>query len=320
MLNFADISVKVKEEDGTTGLYEITPLPRGYGHTLANSLRRILLSSLEGCGVTSVKIKGVEHEYSTLKGVKEDVVEILMNVKQVRFAMAVSEPQICRIEVTGKKIITAKDISLATGVEVTTPDVVIATLTDEKASLVMEIVVEKGVGYREASESERSEIGRIPMDTDFSPVKKVSFDVVGARKGQLTNLDGVNISITTDGSIAPKEALLASSKILQDFAGKVMVALGVSKKEVEVLAEESSKIVVQESPENVTDEISSWKIEDLPISKRSKSGLLAGGYVTVGDLAKIKTSELLELPGFGNKSLNEVVDLMNQYGIDIKGE
>src|SRR5690606_2079205 len=140
------------------------------------------------------------------------------------------------------------------------------------------------------------------------------------RKGQLTNLDGVNISIETDGSIAPKEALLSASKILQDFSGKVMVALGVSKKEVEQMAEESSKIVVSESIENVTDEVSSWKIEDLPISKRSKSGLLAGGYVTVGDLAKIKTGELLELPGFGNKSLNEVVDLMSQYGIDIKGE
>lgn len=320
MLNFADISVKVREENDTSGVYEVAPLPRGYGHTLANSLRRILLSSLQGAGVTSIKIKGADHEYSTVKGVKEDVIEILMNIKQLQFKMTDDQPQACRIEKSGKGVVTGKDISLATGVEIMNPEVVIANLTDDKASLVMEVVVERGVGYKQANEAERAEVGRIPTDTDFSPVKKVSFDVVGARKGQLTDLDGVNISITTDGSIAPKEALLAAAKILQDFSGKVMVALGVSKLEVEQLAQESSEIKEEVVAESASDEISSWKIEELPISKRSKSGLLAGGYVTVGDLAKIKTAELLELPGFGNKSLNEVVDLMSQYGIDIKGE
>jgi DNA-directed RNA polymerase subunit alpha len=321
MLSFADIAVKVKEENEVTGQYEISPLPRGYGHTLINSLRRILYSSLRGSAVTSVKIKGVDHEYSTVKGVKEDVVEILLNLKQLRFRMAGEDPVVCRIEASGKGVVTGKDIEVAAGVEVTNPEAVIANLTDAKSSLVIELAVESGVGYREANEADRSEVGRIPLDADFSPVRNVSFDVSVARKGQQTNLDAVNISITTDGSITPKEALIQSAKILQDFSGKVMVALGISKKEVEQLAEAASAIpeVAAESA-TVEDEINSWKIEDLPISKRSKSGLLAGGYVTVGDLAGVKAADLLELPGFGNKSLNEVIDLMNQYGIQIKSE
>jgi DNA-directed RNA polymerase subunit alpha len=321
MLSFADIAVKVKEENEVTGQYEIAPLPRGYGHTLINSLRRILYSSLRGSAVTSVKIKGADHEYSTVKGVKEDVVEILLNLKQLRFRMAGDDPVVCRIEASGKGVVTGKDIEVAAGVEVTNPETVIANLTDAKSSLVIELAVESGVGYREANEADRSEVGRIPLDADFSPVRNVSFDVSVARKGQQTNLDAVNISITTDGSITPKEALIQSAKILQDFSGKVMVALGISKKEVEQLAEAASAIpeVAAESA-TVEDEINSWKIEDLPISKRSKSGLLAGGYVTVGDLAGVKAADLLELPGFGNKSLNEVIDLMNQYGIQIKSE
>ncbi|KKR05666.1 MAG: DNA-directed RNA polymerase alpha chain [candidate division WS6 bacterium GW2011_GWF2_39_15] len=321
MLSFEDITVKVVEEEGNAGKYEISPLPKGYGHTLVNSLRRILLSSLGGSAITSVRIKGVEHEYSAVKGIKEDVVEIVLNLKQIRFKVSADEPQICKLQASGKGIVTAKDISVAAGVEVTNPEIVIANLTDDKASLVMEIVVEKGVGYREADDESRSEVGRIPVDADFSPIKSVNFEVTDARKGQMTNLDAVKISIETDGSIAPKQALLDSAKILQDFSGKVMVALGVSKKEVEQRAEELNTIP-EVTPETavVEDEVSSWKVEDLPISKRSKSGLLAGGFQTVGDLSHAKVADLLELPGFGNKSLNEVVELMKQYGIEIKSE
>ncbi|MBI2357150.1 DNA-directed RNA polymerase subunit alpha [Candidatus Dojkabacteria bacterium] len=321
MLSFEDIAVKVVTEEGNTGSYEITPLPKGYGHTLVNSLRRILLSSLSGSAITSVRIKGVEHEYSALEGMKEDVVEVILNLKQLKFKVTSDDPQICKLEVKGKGAITGKDIKLPAGVELSNPDVEIATLTDEKASLLMELVVEKGIGNREADDEVRSEVGRIPVDADFSPIVNVNFEVSDARKGQITNLDSVKITIETDGSIEPKQALLDSAKRLQDFAGKVMVALGVSKKEVEQRAEETSAIPeVVESVASVEDEVSSWKVEDLPISKRSKSGLLAGGFQTVGDFANAKVSDLLELPGFGNKSLNEVVELMKQYGIEIKSE
>ncbi len=318
---FNDIKVKIIKEEGNEGLYEIGPLPKGYGHTLGNALRRILYSSLQGSGITSVKIKGIKHEYSTIKGVKEDVLSILLNLKNVRFSINSDEPQVCKLEVKGKKIIKASDIETTSLVEVTTPDVKIADISDESGVLNMEIVVEKGIGYLDNKDAERKEAGRIPLDADFSPVKKVSMLVERARKGQETDLDAVIIGIETDGSIAPKQALLDSAKILQEFSGKVMVALGVSKKEVEERAEDASKIeeVVEEGAEE-TDEIGSWKVEDLPISKRSKTGLLAGGYNTLKDLRGVTTTQLLSLSGFGNKSLNEVVDLLTQYGIEIINE
>jgi DNA-directed RNA polymerase subunit alpha len=321
MMSFADITVKTIEEDSIKGVYEVSPLPKGYGNTLSNSLRRILLSSLEGCAVTSVRIKGVEHEYSAIEGVKEDIVEMILNLKQVKFRMTGTEAQVCKLEVSGEKVVTAKDIKVSGGVEVSNPEQVIANLTSKTSSLVMELVVEKGVGYKEGNDDNRGQVGLIPLDADFAPVKTVSIEITDARKGHKTNLDAVKLTIITDGSIEPKTALLEAVKILQDFAGKVMVALGLSKKEVEVMAETANTMATNSAAEaTVTDEVSSWKVEDLPISKRSKSGLLAGGFQTVGDLSKAKVSDLLELPGFGNKSLNEVVELMNQYGIEIKSE
>lgn len=319
MLKFTEIAVKTINENEVMGTYEVSPIPKGYGNTLANSIRRVLLSSIPGSAVTAIKLKGVDHEYSTLEGVKEDVVEIILNLKQVKFRMASDEPQTLTLKVKGKKEVKASDIAMANGVEVTTPDVHIATVTAEKAEFNMEITVEKGVGYREAKNDDRSEMGKIMLDADFSPIRNVSFDVSDARKGKETNLDSVLVNITTDGSIAPKVALIESAKIIQEFLGKVIVALGISKKEVEEMVASANAMPEQPSENgSVSDEVGSWRIEDLPISKRSKSGLLAGGFQTVNDLANIKKADLLELPGFGSKSLNEVVELMSQYGIEIK--
>jgi DNA-directed RNA polymerase subunit alpha len=318
MLKFVDIAVKTVEETDVQGLYEISPVPRGYGNTLANSLRRVLLSSIPGSAITSVKIKGVEHEYATLEGVKEDVVEILLNLKQIKFKLVSDEPQTLTLKVKGAKDVKASDIEVSNGVEVTTPEVHVATVTGEKAELSMELVVERGVGYKDARNDDRSEAGRIMLDADFSPVRNVRFSVSDARKGKDTSLDLISVDITTDGSIAPKQALIESAMIMQEFMGKVIVALGISKKEVEemvALANAMPEVVSEQSA--VKDEVGSWRVEDLPISKRSKSGLLAGGYQTVQDLATIKKANLLELPGFGSKSLNEVVELMSQYGIEI---
>ena len=318
---FSDIKVKIIKEEGNEGLYEVGPLPKGYGHTLGNALRRILYSSLEGSGITSVKIKGVKHEYSTLKGVKEDVLTMLLNLKEVRFKVDSDEPQICKLEVKGKKTIKASDIETTGSVEITTPDVEIVNISDESGSLSMEIVVQKGTGYIDNQNAERDEVGRIPLDADFSPVKKVSLMIERARKGQETDLDAVIIGLETDGSITSKDALLESVRILQEFSGKVMVALGVSKKEVEEREEEVNKVEeIEEEVVEDADEIGNWKVEDLPISKRSKTGLLSGNFNTLKDLRGITTSQLLSLPGFGNKSLNEVVDLLTQYGIEIVNE
>lgn len=316
---FKDIKVVIKEENENYGMFEISPLPRGYGHTLGNALRRILYSSLKGTGITSVKVKGVDHEYSTLDGVKENVVDIIMNLKQIKFKTGVDEKFTCKISVKGKKIVTAGDVEVSGDLEVVNKDLVLATLTDAGSKLEIELTVESGVGYRDVKNAERKEVGLIPLDCDFTPIEKISLSVEQARKGQETDLDAVLLGVTTDGSITPKDALVESSKILQEFAGKVMIAMGMSQKEVVELAEEANKAeVVAETASEDSDEIGSWKVEDLPISKRSKTGLLAGGYKTIADLRNTTATDLLNLPGFGNKSLNEVIELLNQYGVNIK--
>lgn len=316
---FKDIKVVIKEEKENYGLFEVSPLSRGYGHTLGNALRRILYSSLKGTGITSVKIDGVDHEYSTIDGVKENVVDIILNLKQVKFKTNMDEKFTCKISVKGKKIVTAADIQVNGDLEVVNKDLVIATLTDASSKINMEITVESGIGYRDVKNAERKEVGLIPLDCDFTPIEKISLSVEQARKGQETDLDAVLIGVTTDGSITPKDALLEASKILQEFAGKVMIAMGMSQKEVEAKAEEANKVeVVSEASVEDSDEIGSWKIEDLPISKRSKTGLLAGNYKTIADLRNTTATELLNLPGFGNKSLNEVIELLNQYNVNIK--
>ncbi len=317
---FKDIKVIVREEEGNTGLYEIAPLPRGYGHTLGNALRRILYSSLKGAGITSIKVKGAKHEYSTIEGVKEDLISIILNLKTIKFKLDSDEPKKCKLEVKGKRVVKASDISVDAGVTITTPDVEIANITDASGSLHIDMVVESGVGYRDATLADRGSEGIIPLDCDFTPVEKVSMNVEQARKGQETDLDSVIIGVITDGSISPKDALLESASILQEFSGKVMVALGVSQKEVEERIEEINKIEIIEDEVDEEDEVRDLRIEDLPISKRSKTGLLSGGYKTLGDLRAVSVEELLNLSGFGNKSLNEVVELLNQYGINIKGE
>jgi DNA-directed RNA polymerase subunit alpha len=317
---FKDIKVVIKDEEKNFGLFEISPLPRGYGHTLGNALRRILYSSLPGAGITSVKIKGAKHEYSTLDGIKEDVLNIILNLKQVKFVVNSDEPQTCKIAVSGKKKVTTKNIELPGDVEIASEEIEIATLTDDGAELDMEFTVEKGVGYRDVKNVDRPEAGIIPVDCDFAPIERVSLSVEQARKGQRTDLDSVLIGVYTDGSIEPKEALLESSKILQEFAGKVMIAMGMAQKEVEQLAEAATTIEIEEEEEEEENEIMGWKVEELPISKRSKTGLLSGGYKTVGDLQDATKSDLLNLQGFGNKSLNEVVELLNEYGVNIKSE
>lgn len=317
---FKDIKVTIKKDEGNYALFEISPLPRGYGHTLGNALRRILYSSLRGTGITSVQIAGVNHEYSTIDGVKENVVDIILNLKEIKFKTSLDDAFTCKLSAKGKKVITAGDIETVGELEVMNKDLKIAELTDTSSQIDMEFTVESGVGYRKIEENERKYVGIIPLDCDFTPIERVSMTVEQARKGQETDLDAVLIGVTTDGSISPKDALVYSSKILQEFAGKVMIAMGMSKEEVEELEEEANQVVEEYAKEETEeDEIGNWKIEELPISKRSKTGLLTGGFKTVADLRNTTATELLNLPGFGNKSLNEVLELLTEYGINIKG-
>ncbi len=327
MLDFKEITVTIKEEEGNRGVYEISPLPRGYGHTLVNSLRRILLSSLNGAGITSVKVKGVTHEYSTIDGVREDVLEILLNLKAVKFKCTADKPQICYLENNGNKVLTAGDIKVTQAVEVANKDLEIVHLAEEDVKISMELVVESGVGYREAKEDQRSEVGRIPLDCDFSPVIKVNPRVGTTRKGEETQLDSVLIEIVTDGSIEPKQALIDSAQILQDFSGKVMVSLGMAQEEVDEMAElskqieETDEVIDEEGGEaEEKSEILEWKIDELAISKRSKTALDKVGVETVEELVGLTEDDLFNIQGIGAKSAKELEEMLETYNLSLKKE
>lgn len=316
MLDFSDIKVVIKKEDDNSGVYEIAPILKGFGNTLVNPLRRVLLSSMEGCGITSIKVKGADHEYSTLEGVKEDLVEIILNLKKIKFKIISGESHVCKIKFTGKGVVKASDIQVDQNVEVLNKEVEIANISSEKGTFEMEMTVEKGTGYRDVDESLRNEIGRIPLSCDFSPIKLVNMEVGKARKGQDLHWDSVIITIETDGSIKPREALIESATTLQSFAGKIMVSLGIAKEDVEKMAEESLKIDEVEESTN-ENEILSWNIEDLEVSKRTKTALLNAGYTNIKALSVLNMSELRGIRGLGSKSLSEIVALLESYSIKL---
>ena len=309
MIDLSDIKVEVVENDGKTGVFKVGPLPKGYGHTFANPLRRVLLSSLYGGAVTSMRISGVDHEYSTLKGVKETVVEIQMNIKGIRFNCESSEPQVVRVSKKGKGKITAGDLALTESVSVMDPSIEIATITDAGTTMDIELYVERGVGYRVADEELRSEVGRLPMHADFSPIERVTFEIERTRKGEKLDLDVVILTIITDGSIDPKDALGKSAEILKAAFDRIFVLTGI---EEEVIPEASSADVVGDS------DAAKWLIEDLALSKRTRSRLLEAGLATLGEVAEKKSEDLLRLKGFGEASLNEIVDVLNEYGLKLK--
>lgn len=310
MIDLSDISIQVVENDGKVGTFTIGPLPKGYGPTFANPLRRVLLSSIHGAAVTSMRIDGVDHEYSTLKGVKETIVEIQMNIKGIRFSCESNEPQVVKVSRKGEGVITAGDLELTESVGVIDPTMKIATITDPKTTFTMEMVVERGVGYRTADEELRSEVGRLPLHADFSPLDRVTFSIEKTRKGEKLDLDQVNLEIMTDGSIDPQEALGKAAEILSAAFGRLMGMTGVEEEPMPVEAEEVA--------EGVDVEAKDWLVEDLPISKRAKSRLIEDGMVKLGDITEKSKDELLEIKGFGEAALDEVVEVLNEYGLNLK--
>lgn len=310
MIDLSDITIEVVENDGRVGTFSIGPLPKGYGPTFANPLRRVILSSLHGGAVTSMRIAGVDHEYSTLKGVKETVVEIQMNVKGIRFSCNSNEPQIVRVKKKGKGEITAGDLELTESVTVMDPSLKIASITDAGTTFDMELVVERGVGYRTADEELRSEIGRLPLDADFSPIERVTFSIDKTRKGEKLDLDQVNLKIMTDGSVDPQEALGKAAEILQVMFGKLRDFSGVEEEQMPVESEKSN--------EDAEVEAKDWLVEDLPISKRAKSRLIDADMTKLGDIVAKSRDELLGIKGFGEAALDEVVEVLNEYGLKLK--
>lgn len=314
MIDFSDLRIEEVENDGKKAIFKIGPLPRGYGHTVANSLRRILLSSLTGAGVTSLKVSGVDHEYSTIKGVKENVVEIMMNLKGVRFKCESDEPQVVSLSVKGNKDVSAGDLDLTESVQVMNPDTHIAALTDKSASLEFEMVVERGIGYRAGDEEVRSEAGRLPMDADFSPVERVMFSVDETRKGEKMNLDMITMTVFTDGSIDPKEALGSAANVMRDVSDQLITLTGLVIEGKSGAKSDAGSVAVPAG----TEDIKEIAVEDLPVSKRTKSSLMSSGLKNLGDIAKTSSKELMDIPGFGKKALEEVVELAKGYGLTIE--
>lgn len=290
----------VDDHSATSATFAIEPLHTGYGMTLGNSLRRVLLSSIEGAAVVAFKIEGITHEFTTVEGVKEDVVDIMLNLKQVRFKVHSDEPQLVRIEKKTKGAVTAADIKTTDQVEVINKDHLIATL-DSAKPFVMDILVESGRGYRtiEATPAESRPSDMIAVDAIFSPVTRVRYKVENTRVGQMTDLDKLLLTVDTDGSLTPQEAFEEAAAILVNqytaLAGSTTVTAAQPLTQPGV-SEEAAELMTP--------------IEDLNLTARTANALLNNGIKTIGDLVTLGEVELRELKGFGSKALDEVKDKM----------
>jgi len=297
-----------------SGVFEINELYPGYGITLGNALRRVMLSSLPGAAVVGVKIKGVSHEFSTLPGVLEDVVDIILNLKQLRLRVHAEEPQRLTLKVKGEKEVTAKDIKAPSSVEVVNKDLRIATLTDKKAELDMEIDVDRGLGYVpvEARQKEKLEVGMIAIDAMFGPVKKVNYEVEKMRMGERTDYNKLRFHIETDGTLSPEEVLEHSTKILIDQFGALAGSIA-SKKEPKGTKLRSKKGVRDE-----TEEARQTKVEDMKLSTRTLNALEAASIKTAGGLSQKDASDLEELEGLGDKGVKEIEKALKKLGLALK--
>jgi len=307
---------RIVSEEGVTGVYEIEGLYPGYGHTLGNSLRRIILSSLPGVAITSVKIPGVSHEFSVLEGVKEDVITILLNLKKVRMRFSTDEPQTLTLRVKGDKTITAADIEVPGQVEVLNPEQHIATITDSKTTLEVEMRAEKGLGFvpKEALQKDRVEIGSIALDAIFTPIRRASYEVENMRVGDRTDFNKLKLFIETDGTLSPNDALTRSIEIM---INQLKAVVGFKEEEVQMSSmPEMSEPASQRA--EIDPEVLKTRIESLDLSARTLNALSNGNIRTVGGLARKKERDLLDIEGLGQKGIQEIKKALGEFGITLK--
>ncbi|SHH56104.1 DNA-directed RNA polymerase subunit alpha [Caloranaerobacter azorensis DSM 13643] len=303
------IEIVEMSEDNTYGKFVVEPLERGYGTTLGNSLRRILLSSLPGAAVTSIKIQGVLHEFSTIPGVVEDVTEIILNLKSLAAVMHTNEPVTLRIEAEGQGEVTAGDIITGPEVEILNKDLHIATL-DEDGKLYMELEMAKGRGYvpAEKNKKENHTIGVIPIDSIFTPVRKVNFKVENTRVGQITDYDKLILEVWTDGSIKPDEATSLGAKIMSEHLN-LFITLTDHVNDVEIMVEKE---------EDKKEKVLEMTIEELDLSVRSYNCLKRAGINTVDELTKKTEEDMMKVRNLGKKSLEEVQRKLAELGLSLK--
>lgn len=308
---------RVVSEDEMEGVYEIDGLYPGYGHTLGNSLRRIILASIPGAAITSVKIDGVEHEFSTMTGVKEDIVSILLNLKKLRFEIIGGEGQTVKVSIKGPHKITGADLQLPGQVRLLNPNSYICEVTDKSVSFDAEFRIERGLGYvaREQLKKDRVEIGEIAVDASFSPIRRANYEVENMRVGDRTDFNRLRLAIETDGTITPRKALEASIEIMITQLKSI-----IGFREEEMLESNTAQTAGEtevQAPENST-EVLKTRIEDLELSSRTVSALEKEGIRTVGGLARKREQDLVEIEGLGPKSIQEIKRALANFGIILK--
>lgn len=323
--------MSVVREENNLGVYEIDGLYPGYGHTLGNSLRRIILSSLYGAAITSLKIEGVEHEFSTIDGVKEDVITMLLHLKQVRFKLLTDEPQTVTLSIKGPKTVTANDISVGGQVEVLNKDLHIAEVTG-KVNLSIEMTIQKGLGFvpKDMHQKTKTEIGSISVDAIFTPIRRVMYEVENMRVGDKTNHNRLRMTIETDGTLTAREALEKSIAImveqLQSIVGfsvktredavKELIKDKEEKKSDEVA--DDKKKVKKEAEDGEIADILKTRIDTLDLSTRTLNALDSANIRTVGGIARKKKEDLLELEGIGEKGIQEIKKVLKNFDISLK--
>lgn len=298
--------VLVQEISPSQAIYAIEPLNPGYGVTIANSLRRVMLSSLEGVAVTRYSIKGISHEFTTIPNVLEDILDITLNVKALRFDAVIDNPTIITLKAQGAKVVTGADIKLPGGVTIVNPEAPILTLTSKDAKIEMELVIEKGFGFRKDTEQDlQGEVGIIAVDSIFTPVIRVSYDVEDTRVGDKTNYNRVVFNIKTDGTITPLEVIQKSATILvEQFSALTSEAV-------------APVIEVKEEKNELAIETSSIKISTLDLSQRTIKSLESSGIKNIAQLAQFTKEDLLAIKGISASALKKLADQIAKYGITL---
>jgi DNA-directed RNA polymerase subunit alpha len=315
LMEFQIPKIVHEEVTDNRGVFVIEPLDRGFGYTFGNSLRRVLLSSLEGAAVTSVKIEGVQHEFSTLPGVREDVTDIILNLKNLVAVLHGESPEIeVRLSKKGPGAVTARDLEAPAELEILNPDLEIANLAD-RGRLDITLTIGRGRGYVPSENNRGPEhtIGVIPIDSIFSPVRRVSYDVEAARVGQRTDYDKLRIDVTTDGSIDPRESIGQAAEILIR-----QLAIFTDLERIEGFGETAA---AEAAPsESLAHGMENFPIEELELGVRSYNCLKRVGIETIGDLVSKTENELAAIPNFGRKSIEEVKETLSAHGLSLRGD
>lgn len=308
---------RIVTEEEFSGAYEIDGLYPGYGHTLGNSLRRIILSSLPGAAITQVKIDGVQHEFSAVDGVKEDVISILLNLKRIRIAMHSDEPLTMTLKASGEGTVTAGQIEAPSQIEILNPEQPIAEITAKGTTLEIEMTVEHGLGYvpREVHQKEKVDIGTIALDAVFTPIRRVNYEVENMRVGDRTDFNRLRVFIETDGTLSPREALEKSIEIM---IHQLKAVIGFQEKEIVAPEEEGEEKADAPLEGELDSDALKTRIETLDFSARTANALETANIRTIGGLVRKKKDDILALDGIGPKGVDEIEEVLKKFGTGLK--